>query len=216
MSEAMIAKLLHIANSSPPNKKRFYDMKERILARYGAEDGYDVQHFEGKRCYGCDGTGTYYHWSGDDDYCYKCSGSGWFKHECWVTLKRWKLGTYTFHQPDGVSRVKPDPPLGIQIESFIEHKFYRGFQVEDAAMWLGLMFDWGYFWSIMNEGSTYCTWPRTWRPLIHLRQIVGTSRRWRAAWEARCPGCECHLWSNYKRRCDRCQQAIEMDVEVPF
>ena len=104
----MIARLLHIANSAPPTNKakreRFYAMKQRILRWFGREDGYDLQQIDGKQCWSCGGTGGYY----TEHDCYKCGGDGWYKSPVWITLKRWKFGRYTFHEPIQRLYRKPD------------------------------------------------------------------------------------------------------------
>lgn len=215
---------LYLANSSPPGgrelRQRFYAMKQRICERYGTPDGYDIQHFDGKKCFGCDGTGIHEYWdSGDQDYCWKCGGSGWFKRERWVTLKRWRVGNRVFHQPDGVSYEKPTPVLrNITFEGFIQHG-YHGFWSEEAILWLSLVFDRTLFRMLAGEGSTYCKWPRWFGPMVHLKQFIGKARLLYRSLRKRCDSCGCHTWTVFKNRCDRCEslrEALNVSEDVPF
>lgn len=181
MENDMIGRLLYLANARPPrgkdHKQRFYAMKQRICQRFGSLDGFDVQHFVGKQCFGCDGSGVHYYWSGDRDYCWRCGGSGWFKRERWVVLARWRIGVRIFHQPSGVSYETPSLPLRrTTIEGFIEHD-YHGFWHDEAAMWLALLFDWKLLGMLLAEGTTYCKWPRWLGPMVQLKQLIGVARR---------------------------------------
>ena len=218
----MIGKLLYLANSRPPSgkdrKERFYAMKQRICERFGTPDGFDVQHFAGKRCFSCYGTGIYRsEYSDYQNYCYKCNGSGWFKRERWVVLKRWRIGQRIFHQPDGVSYEAPNPPLRT-IEGFIEHA-YHGFWHEEAAMLLALMFDRELLGMLLAEGSTYCKWPRWLGPMVQLKQVVGVTRRMYRSMKQRCDTCGCHTWSVFTNRCQRCKALRENmapSSDIPF
>jgi len=177
----MISWLLYLANARPPSEKkqkeRFYAMKQRICERFATPDGFDVQHFTGKKCWSCGGSGIHYYWDErDEDYCWKCNGTGWYRREKWVILKRWKLGKRVFHQPDGVAYGHPFPSLrNITIEGYIEHG-YHGFAHEEATMWLALAFDWKLLGMLLAEGTTYVKWPRWYGPMVHLRQIAGKLR----------------------------------------
>jgi len=123
----MIARLLHIANSCPPpgkaQRERFYKMKQRILRWFGTEDGHDLQHIEGKKCWSCEGTGGLYEPHG----CWKCYGDGWFKPPVWILLKRWKFGGYTFHEPLQRFYRKPETHSHARpmIEGYVEHAWHR-------------------------------------------------------------------------------------------
>lgn len=175
MIKKAIARLLHIANTNPPIRRSFYRMKDSILKRYGTPDGVDWQHFEGKRCWSCDGTGVWESWYSDyQDDCYKCGGDGWYKLEKWVRLERIKFEKYTFHSPDGC--VYEDPG-GTPIKGFIEHRQEYGWHVDEAAAWLALLFDREYFRELIWSGTTYVRWPRYLGPMTQGRQIVGCLRR---------------------------------------
>lgn len=199
----MIAKLLHIANSSPPGnraeREQFYAMKQRILHRFGNPDHNDIQYIPGKKCWSCGGTGIWRHtYSGDEDYCWKCDGSGWFKQPVWVTLQRWRLGRFVFHEP--IER-RYSQPLGraVKIEGYVEHKAYAYRQVRRSMIILGLMFDWSVA-----------------RPEIAdwLRSLWVTRM-----WSKRCIYCRHHLWAARGWKCKRCLrrgEAAEFYDDAPF
>jgi len=193
----MIARLLHIANSRPPASKtkreRFYAMKQRILRWFGTEDGHDLQHIEGKKCWNCEGTGGLYEPHG----CWKCDGDGWFKRPMWVLLKRWKFGAYTFHEPISRLHSKPDTNSFDRqiINGYVEHASYPFKEIDRARIILSLLFDWKLLWSETDD------W---W-----LRNAI--SRR--------CRLCNRHLWTVKKWQCSSCQRVktiIEEDHDVPF
>lgn len=160
----MIARLLHIANSSPPppgfRRERFYKMKQRILRWFGTEDGHDLQFIEGKTCWSCYGTGE--HYAPHD--CYKCGGDGWFKPPVWILLKRWKFGEYTFHEPIQRLYRKPDlhsyhKPL---IEGYVEHASYPWKDIHRARLILALLFDWRLLWSETSNWRIHLALARKW------------------------------------------------------
>jgi hypothetical protein len=115
--------LLHHANRLGRNEY-FYQIKNKILAKYGIHVCYDVQFIEGKKCNSCRGTGIhhYYNWEGeiyDTDFCWHCH-NGWYKRPTWNILARVKFGKYEFHQP--YQRVYEKPDNGIQIiDGYIDH-----------------------------------------------------------------------------------------------
>lgn len=144
----MIDRLLHIANSCPPTnrryRERFYLMKQRILHVFGKDDGLDLQHIPGKKCWNCGGTVAF-----DDPYdCWKCDGSGWYKSPVWILLRRWKLGEYTFHEPIRRLYHKPDTSSHDRpvINDYIKHPSYPLKDVNRARFILSLLFDWRLLW----------------------------------------------------------------------
>lgn len=155
----------------------FYEIKNKILARAGEHVGYDIQHFEGKKCWTCH-NGTYYHydWNGkicDADVCWHCNGTGWYKKESWVILKRIKYGKYTFHQPENRVFEKPDLLGFNHIEGYIDHrhsKFGR-----DAYFILQLLYDFKR--TIKNLGiiGGYFVYWR--RPYNFIHNVAGIIRR---------------------------------------
>ena len=89
MYQRLLARLLHVANSSPPfDRQSFYAVKDRLLRRHGQVVGQDVQHLR-RECWG-DGSGKC------DPHCLRCYGTGVYT-ERWVHLSRWQWLTYTFH-----------------------------------------------------------------------------------------------------------------------
>lgn len=195
----MIAKLLHIANSSPPGPKvereQFYEMKSRILHRFGKVDGGDTQHLPGKICFGCDGRGTSY-W--DRDECYRCGGSGWWKSPRIVTLRRWKLGRFVFHEPL-LYRV-PKKGETFTFEGFVKHAVYAERSVRWATLVLGLIFDW-----------------RVAR--AEIADVVDGLWIGRA-WTRRCQYCKRRLWSTRRWQCksDCMSSTLRkiVDEDIPF
>lgn len=194
----MIARLLHIANSCPPanrnRKERFYAMKQRILQRFGTEDGHDIQYIPGKICFSCEGTGGLYEPHG----CWKCDGDGWFKSTVWVVLKRWKLGKYTFHEPIKRHYRKPeeasshDRPM---IEGYVEHASYSWKQVRRSQFILAMLFDWTLLWMMSDD------W---W-----INRVIAR----------KCHICNRHLWTTKQWQCSACERVkivLEQDNEIPF
>lgn len=189
----MIGRLLHVANSYPGciDKRRFYAMKDRILSRFGIEDGFDIQHIEGKQCWSCDGTGGLWEPGG----CWRCL-DGWYKRPVWVTLQRYKLGRYTFHLPRERSYEKPEPDV-TRITGYVEHPDYGYDKPRWATILLGLVFDR----ELANEGI---------RDVMRRLRLVRVMSR-------RCLECRRHLWSTKRWRCRSCQAMINrVGEEVPF
>lgn len=197
----MIARLLHICNTNPwclnHDKETFYALKQRLLEKHGVPDGYDVQKIEGKPCWSCDGSGTFYHYSGPPEMCFKCYGSGWFKHPVWVTLKRYRFGRYVFHTPEDRSYQKPDPDV-TNIIGYVRHADYSWRTVQWAAISLTLLCERRFF------------WPLLWDELRRI-WIVRVSLR-------RCIDCERHTWSTgwRCRPCERLREKGLLAEELPF
>lgn len=143
----MLAYLLHVANSDPWFRDRFYAMKARILRRYATPDGHDLQEIPGKECWSCYGSGAYVHYSGDEDTCRKCDGIGWYRQPRWTKLQRWKLGRYSFHEPIGSGyglaplRDWNTPGARNVILGYVRHRDYTTRRVLLATLLLALIFD---------------------------------------------------------------------------
>lgn len=187
-----IPKLLHIANSYPHaiDKERFYAMKARILKRWAKPDGYDVQHFEGKTCWRCNGTGfeddSYFDPDWDD--CWKCGGCGWFKPPVWIVLDRYRFGKFVFHTPAERVYEKPETPSQTKtIYGLVSHRDYGYRKPAYAALALGMIFDWGLVRIAIRDRVGRC-------------KIAQQYKRWKAEQD--------------KKRCD--QTKIFVDEEVPF
>lgn len=120
MRTKILSWLLHHANKLGRNYN-FYQIKNKILTKYGKHICYDVQFIEGKICWSCDGTGTY---EGDDftDTCRNCAGSGMYKNDVWNILAKIQFGKYTFHQPYKRVYKEPEIILGLIINDYISHK----------------------------------------------------------------------------------------------
>ena len=191
----MIARLLHIANSAPHRSKmrrdRFYAMKSRILHRFGTADGIDKQYILGKVCYGCGGS--------DEEYCDRCDSSGWWNPPRIVTLRRWRLGKFIFHEPIDCEYRKPLSHEVFVIYGFVQHESYPLRSVRRSTLILGLLFDW-------RVARDEIASPDGWR-------IVRAFRR-------RCQYCNRRLWTTRRWYCKRpCMpRAVQqlVDDDIPF
>lgn len=104
----------------------WYSLKQQLCAKYGSNDGYDVQCLPGKECYSCNGTGIFvkYHSFGSStkEHCFRCT-RGWYVLPSYVLLERINVGGYLFHKP--ISRkqtsIFPDVPISTKIDGYIEH-----------------------------------------------------------------------------------------------
>jgi hypothetical protein len=195
MFRRLIGRLLHITNTFPEQfgKKDFYEVKARILERYGKPDGlYDIQHIPGKPCWSCEGTGGLYEPGG----CYKCWGDGWYKRPFWVPLKRYHLGRYVFHRPEERSYERPEPGV-TKIHGYIKHPHYSRRKIQIAGLILFAMFDRKLFRQCLAE-----EWDRLWVVRILSRRCIDCKRR---------------VWSTKRWRCRVCQVVLDrMPKEVPF
>lgn len=133
--QRLLSLLLWHANSKPAHKRyQFYDMKERILRRYGTIDS--GQHCDwqdvSKPCWSCDGTGGLY----EPGACLKCFGTGIYR-PVFVPLARWKLAGRVFHLPgEAQSR---EPETGVQIKGYVRHAPSRYAWI--AELLLAVVFD---------------------------------------------------------------------------
>lgn len=79
-------------------KQSFYQLKSRLLRKYGKQDGYDLQIID-RHCYSCEGTGIYMrygHKTGRT--CNSCGGSGIYMTKQ-IALRRFILNDQVFHEP---------------------------------------------------------------------------------------------------------------------
>lgn len=118
MKTRILSWLLYHANRKP--SKEFYEIKDRILGKYGNHVCYDVQHFQPVKCNDCRGTGRFKSYWKPPERCWSCNGTGWYKPESWVILARIRFGKYDcFHRP--MNRVFERPEFSNpMIESYIE------------------------------------------------------------------------------------------------
>lgn len=167
MIQKLLGVLVHHANREYRSRE-WYAVKNRILRRWGVPDGYDVQYFEGKKCYTCGGTGVYKGFYERDYYddCRNCYG-GWYKLPTWVILERVRLGAYVFHQPlKAVHSAKVvDVPVTGRIDGYVEHT--RSGWGAEAAFVLYQVYDCRGYWQRWRKtvGRGWrCAWwlPRNW------------------------------------------------------
>lgn len=155
----ILAGVLHCANSRRPyiREREFYALKELLLKRFGAPDGFDVQYIR-LECWDCDGTGKLYMdginfgepariYIGP---CRRCTNGAY--REFWVRLERHTLGKYLFHIPK--ERYSHDPGLTTQrpvIEGHVKHHNYPSHLPFEAALWLFLVFEPRVFWRTFGK-----------------------------------------------------------------
>lgn len=158
MKRAVIARLLHLANSSPPavGRTEFYALKERLCRRYGRMEGYDLQHIV-KSCWDCDGRKG----------CWRCGGSGVYS-QVWVYLERWRIGGYVFHKPIIRHYTKPETLGSVTFNGYVQHADY-GWRSREAMLWLAFFYDRN-LWLTLLRGSSPGRW--VWMPMLVVNRIV--------------------------------------------
>ncbi len=207
--QRLVARLLHYANASPPfNKTEFYEVKDRLLKRYGTLTGSDTQEIS-KDCWGERRWRPQDDWNydGDEDNyeqipcgpkCRRCGGTGIFDIR-WILLERWRFGRFTFHRPTTETRKEP---ASVSVRGRIEHKDY-GRLSNEAALWLYLLTaHFGLFWRTLRSSRT-CGW--TWFPLLNVQKIV-TRIVWKLHFR-RCCSCDKRYctWGSGWQICSRCR-----------
>lgn len=146
----ILSYLLHFANRyvSILSRDEFYNLKTRLLKKYGTLVGQDLQHIK-KECYSCGSTGIYKCKWTLPEVCWSCSGTGTFE-EFWVTLDKYQLGKFSFHIPVRrvYSRTSPflDLTYNSLIEGYINHKTPKYNLGRESLLWLYLIFDRKIFW----------------------------------------------------------------------
>lgn len=167
-----LCKALHVANAKPPQiiRDQFYDIKDKVLKRFGQAEGFDYQRID-KKCWDCDGGVSVW----NDDYCSRCDGSGIYL-TTYVKLERWRLGWRVFHRPvdryvdrdsyydfeendEGLVRRAPawvrsiwDKETPINIEGLVVHKKYPEELSFEACYWFLLFFNSAAFWQHWQAG----------------------------------------------------------------
>lgn len=217
MIQRVLARLLWLANGSPPHtgRDRFYAMKRGLLERYATKDGVDIQHVR-KICYGCDGTG-FYEDTGRD--CRRCWGTGTWA-EFWVELQRWEWCGYRFHTPGPKLYRKPETTAA-NITGYIEHRPRPGRWPDEAALWLALIYDRGLWWKLVTS-CWHHGW--TWCPMVNLRWLLTTiTHEVGRARGGHCTRCGRWFTRLFDRRghhfwCHACRRAPAsvFDEDIPF
>lgn len=154
---------LHLANAKPPflYKYRFYQLKDRLLTKFGNLTGFEIQHIQ-KYCFACDGTGVFYNEVlnfgekqkiPSSQKCNKCRDG--IYDEFWTILACYTLGNYSFHLPRDKHYKNPgelrsyDENGNLQtlktIEGYINHETPRAYLGNEAFYWLCLFFDFDIF-----------------------------------------------------------------------
>jgi hypothetical protein len=165
----LLSWLLWLANArarSSGHSKQRYELKDKILRRWGALVGMDVQHIV-RMCYACEGAG---YWSSDpNDSCDRCGGTGNYD-ERWIRLERWQLGARVFHRPAGYDFVRPAEGVNV-IRGYITHTDVDHDVSAEAFLWLALLCDPRLFFRELMRSRRY---PRSmWkRPLLALQTVT--------------------------------------------
>lgn len=211
MYRRLLARLLHYANSRPPHDRQaFYEVKERLLRKYGRLIGSEWQHVVNE-CWGSN-------WDYLDSVpcgpnCRRCGGTG-IHSQKWVSLERWQWGRFVFHRPAFTAWA--DPGEAVRIEGRIGHTDY-GRLAAESALWLYLLTGhWRLLWRSLR-GSSYSQcrlWPLLNVQRVVMRLSVRLSRRL-------CYRCDRKFftWGRGWLICGRCRVAeaeTAEDCEVPF
>lgn len=208
--QSILAWLCHYANANPSHRPIFYVLKERLLRQYAEFKGHDIQEIT-KECWGrLDEWGDPHGCKGET--CTRCGGTGIYDRR-WVRLQRWQWGKYTFHIPDGSTRIKPD---SVQIHGRIQHADY-GKASHEAELWLYLAtLQFRMWWTVL---STSCYASPGWWPMCRLQGWAMWARMKlsrHGCW--RC-GKRFFTWGSGWQVCKKCREPkviLEQDNEVPF
>lgn len=82
-------------------RDQWYSLKDKLIKKFGVNNGYDLQFIPGKKCNSCSGTGKftkYLFGSAYKEPCWRCT-AGWYKLPIYVLLERNKVGDHVFHKP---------------------------------------------------------------------------------------------------------------------
>lgn len=152
---------MHLANRERV-KEPWYTLKAKLCAKYGVNNGYDMQYLHGKECHSCNGTGMYIRHVGfgstQPERCWNCT-KGWYKTPRLVVLERIKVGRHVFHRPVASQNTfmgpeHPDLPT-VHIMGYVDHrKHKRGWL---AFTLLFLLFARKEYWAYVK------TWGKGWR-----------------------------------------------------
>lgn len=215
MYQRVLACLLHYSNADPPHwRKAFYDIKNRLLRRYGTFRGHELQEIR-KECWGPrewdHGWCEWKYLGCAGKTCIACDGTGLFDIR-WVRLERWEWCGYVFHRPDGDTRIQPNPEnegYKRRIIGRIEHPEY-GRKPREAVLWLLLLTgEWRRLWYAL---STSRSCGRHLWPLLNVQAVtmeVSMFLSWRRCYCGR----RYPTWGTGWQICKRCRNR---PVETPF
>lgn len=219
LKQKLLAKLLHLANSNPPcPSDDFYDLKKKLLQKYGTCQGSLIQQIN-RECYGyynpnwCDYEGCI----GTD--CLKCNGSGVFD-STYHRLIKWEWCRYSFLIPDEWKWIDRGEKLFPDIVGRVEHKVKSYRMAREAHFWLYLLAgEWGMLrnefdgshhvqcrlWPMLNLQRA---WAKIYRPYKELRKLV----RGRHCF---CCGKKYYLEHDMHGHCKACSEKYE-HIDPPF
>lgn len=144
----LLGYLLHLANRSVSiiSREGFYDLKVKLLKRYGTFDSIEMQHVK-KECYSCKDGIFISKWK-EPQTCWACCGTGVYT-EFYTRLEKYKLGKYYFHTPTEKLSIYEYKPIEgdktVLIEGLIEHTRPNYNLAREATLWLYLFFDFKLF-----------------------------------------------------------------------
>jgi hypothetical protein len=192
------------------HRRAFYDLKDRLLRRFGTRDGEDVQRIV-KACWGYEADGRCLGAS-----CRRCGGSGVWEKRL-IRLERWALGGRVFHRPaDTVYGAAWE--ARVTIDGYVRHAEVPLRDSAEAALWLALLFDRRLFCAMLRS-SRFLTW--TWRhPLLAVQSVAFELRTGVLALLPARRGCWDCSRTFFARgaavRCRRCARAFAATYGAPF
>lgn len=216
-----LGRLLGLANAragGSATSREFYDLKDRVLRRWGAPAGEDVQRIV-KACWGypdedgCRGRS-----------CGRCGGTGVWDKKL-VRLERWELGGRIFHRPAATVH-GAEWEARVTIEGLIRHDDVSPRASAEAALWLALLFDPPLFWRRLSRSRAVgARWRRY--PMLALQAVVFEARtRLLAVLPTRRECWDCgrrFVAVSGRRRCRACARDLALtypeavfDDDLPF
>jgi len=167
MRKRILAKLLHYANSCPSDGDRFYELKKRLLLKYGTYKGDTLQKIE-KPCWG-EWDYMWHEYGGcEGEQCTRCCGTGVFQ-TIYHRLMKFEFCGFHFFIPEGSTSIPPEDPESVTITGRIEHQDY-GLWSSEAELWLYLLAgEWRQFFG-QFRGSFYVN-PGCY-PLLRTQKIL--------------------------------------------
>lgn len=218
----ILAWLLVRANarmSSASHRTECYALKDRILRKYGARDGSDLQHIR-QECWGyeqaegCEGKT-----------CGRCRGTGIYS-ERWIELERWNVLGHVFHRPSDRWVCDPADVRALNvIEGRIRHESVKPHVAAEALLWLLLICDRRLFWRAFAHAGMRCGWYGY--PLLVLQAALFRARMgWHRLGLPPWRRCMCGRFivrpfdRHVRYACRRCSRpsslAMEGDDDLPF
>lgn len=135
----LLGKVISIVNSDPPQQLRpeFYEIKNRVLQRFGTRVGQDLQHIV-KPCWHCNWLYCF-ECEEYDVGCCRCMDTGIYD-QFWSRLDVYQIGKFRFHLP--VERLREEPGEPVTITGYIRHQERGPWALrQELCLWLIVVFD---------------------------------------------------------------------------